>query len=144
MGTEEMLSDLIDLVRKESAVISLYDRALEVISTLQIKENLLIFQQDHKRHLQILLEIINNADILPPVIIGESNSEYQQYYQRISEKSEVLENLIMKEKDINLLYEKSLSWEVDSKTAEIFDDNLEDEQQHIKFLNKVMNDLRKP
>lgn len=144
MGTEEMLSDFIDLVRKESAVISLYDRALEVISTLQIKENLLIFQQDHKRHLQILLEIINNADILPPVIIGESNSEYQQYYQRISEKSEVLENLIMKEKDINLLYEKSLSWEVDSKTAEIFDDNLEDEQQHIKFLNKVMNDLRKP
>ncbi|HEX3018874.1 MAG TPA: ferritin-like domain-containing protein [Chitinispirillaceae bacterium] len=128
-----ILNLLIDLVRKESEIISLYDFAFKKTNNPEITEKYLIFQQDHKRHLEILLDMINNVDIENPGKLGTINPNDQATFSEISGQNQVAEELLVKEKEINILYENSLELDVDSKAAEILDENLEDEQQHVRF-----------
>lgn len=128
-----ILNLLIDLVRKESEIITLYNFAFKKTNNPEITEKYLIFQQDHKRHLEILLDMINNVDIENPGKLGTINPNDQATFSEISGQNQVAEELLVKEKEINILYENSLELDVDSKAAEILDENLEDEQQHVRF-----------
>lgn len=77
--------------------------------------------------------MINNVDIENPGKLGTINPNDQATFSEISGQNQVAEELLVKEKEINILYENSLELDVDSKAAEILDENLEDEQQHVRF-----------
>ncbi len=138
MGNSDIVSLLTALVRKESDIVTLYDRVLEAVINIELKDKLLIFQQDHKRHLEILLDLINNVDVDSPVIIGQIEPDIQWAGFEFSGQREALGKLSVKEAEISSLYEKSLELDVDSKSAEILDENLEDEQQHVRFF-EILN-----
>lgn len=139
MGAELKYNDIVTLVRKEVEVIGLYDQALESVTNTLISDKLQMFQDDHKRHLQILLDIINEVE--GGLNLGEVNTGFSQYDERAIENGEVYRDLLRAETGLNDLYQKSISWDVDSKTGDILDNNLEDEQQHLKFITTLISDL---
>jgi rubrerythrin len=134
MGTEELIQQLIGLIRKESAVINLYDLVLDAVVDFELKDKLFLFQNDHKRHLEIILDLLNNIDVnnVDRMDLMISNGKDEEFRSQ----SQALGELAVKEKELNRLYKDILEEDVDSKSAEILDDNLEDEQQHIRFLEQ--------
>lgn len=139
MGTAELIVQLIRLIRKESEVISFYDLVLDATVDNEFKKKLLLFQNDHKRHIEIILDVLNNVDINTPgrVELMISDDKGEQHVKDTSGEfcgqNQAMGELIVKEKELNLLYKESLEEDVDSKSAEILDENLQDEQQHIRF-----------
>lgn len=144
MGTAEIILQLIELIRKESAIINLYDRVLDAIVDFEIKDKLFFFHNDHKRHLEIILDVLNNIDVNPPCGVDTITSDYEGGQKdngssyEFSSQNQALKELIIKERELNLLYTKSLEEDVDSKSSEILDENLQDEQQHMRFLEKLL------
>ncbi|NLL15146.1 MAG: ferritin-like domain-containing protein [Fibrobacter sp.] len=134
MGTDELIQQLIGLIRKESAVINLYDLVLDAVVDFELKDKLFLFQNDHKRHLEIILDLLNNIDVnnVDRMDLMISNGKDEEFRSQ----SQALGELAVKEKELNRLYKDILEEDVDSKSAEILDDNLEDEQQHIRFLEQ--------
>lgn len=134
MGTDELIQQLIGLIRKESAVINLYDLVLDAVVDFELKDKLFLFQNDHKRHLEIFLDLLNNIDVnnVDRMDLMISNGKDEEFRSQ----SQALGELAVKEKELNRLYKDILEEDVDSKSAEILDDNLEDEQQHIRFLEQ--------
>lgn len=135
MGTEELIQQLIGLIRKESAVITLYDLVLDAVVDFELKDKLFLFQNDHKRHLEIILDLINNVDVnntgrMDLMIPDGKGEEFRSQSQALGE-------LTVKEKELNLLYKEVLEEDVDSKSVEILDENLQDEQQHIRFFEQL-------
>lgn len=135
MGTEELIQQLIELIRKESAVITLYDLVLDAVVDFELKDKLFLFQNDHKRHLEIILDLINNVDVnnvgtIDLMIPDDKGEEFRSQSQALGE-------LTVKEKELNLLYKEVMEEDVDSKSAEILDENLQDEQQHIRFFEQL-------
>lgn len=135
MGTEELIQQLIGLIRKESAVITFYDLVLDAVVDFELKDKLFLFQNDHKRHLEIILDLINNVDVnnvgrADLMIPDDKNEEFRSQSQALGE-------LAVKEKELNLLYKEVLEEDVDSKSAEILDENLQDEQLHIRFFEQL-------
>lgn len=139
MGIAELIVQLIRLIRKESEVISFYDLVLDATVDNEFKKKLLLFQNDHKRHIEIILDVLNNVDINTPgrVELMISDDKGEQHVKDTSGEfcgqNQAMGELIVKEKELNLLYKESLEEDVDSKSAEILDENLQDEQQHIRF-----------
>ncbi len=134
MGTDELIQQLIGLIRNESAVINLYDLVLDAVVDFELKDKLFLFQNDHKRHLEIILDLLNNIDVnnVDRMDLMISNGKDEEFRSQ----SQALGELAVKEKELNRLYKDILEEDVDSKSAEILDDNLEDEQQHIRFLEQ--------
>jgi len=135
MGTEELIQQLIGLIRKESAVITFYDLVLDAVVDFELKDKLFLFQNDHKRHLEIILDLINNVDVnnvgrADLMIPDDKDEEFRSQSQALGE-------LAVKEKELNLLYKEVLEEDVDSKSAEILDENLQDEQLHIRFFEQL-------
>lgn len=138
MDNSEIVKDFIELVRSEAAIIALYDLLLEKTTNRIIKEKAIIFQQDHKRHIQVLLDILNNADISNPVILGEIKIE--KIEKEGFDESNIVNELLIKEENISSVYRKIIDLEIDFKTEDILDYNLEDELLHTSFFQNVIRD----
>ena len=84
--------------------------------------------------MEIILDLLNNIDVnnVDRMDLMISNGKDEEFRSQ----SQALGELAVKEKELNRLYKDILEEDVDSKSAEILDDNLEDEQQHIRFLEQ--------
>lgn len=140
MRTADLILKIIELIHKESAIITLYDMVLDAIVDFKLKDKLFLFQNDHKRHLEIILDVLNNIDINLPGSVELKISDYKGGKKAIESSPEfrsqnqALKELVVKERELIVLYTKALEEDVDAKSAEILDENLQDEQKHIRLL----------
>jgi ferritin-like protein len=122
-------------------VLIIYDRITVFIHQPEISEKLAAFREDHKRHIEMLFELIHELD---GVFVTENSDDFSPFFfnftLELADTEDWLNVLLDNEKFINEKYIIILSWEIDSKTGEILDENLSDEQEHLRFITHVIND----
>lgn len=66
MDSEQIVSDLSDLIKLEYDAIAAYQSAIERLDTAEYKTKLSEFLGDHKRHVKELSQAVGNAGGTPP------------------------------------------------------------------------------
>jgi rubrerythrin len=144
MTRDEILTQLEKLIQLDVDATHAYDQAIKNVDEQVIKDKLLLFQGDHRRHIDLLSAKVLELGGTPP----ELTSDFKGFFisgftalRSLTGTKGALEAMETNEKLTTSKYTDAakLVWPTD--IASLIQSNLADEQRHLSFVREAIATL---
>lgn len=141
MTRDEILNQLEKLIQLDVDATHAYDQAIKNVDDQPIKEKLIQFQGDHRRHIDLLSAKVLELGGTPP----ELTSDFKGFFisgftalRSLTGTKGALEAMETNEKLTTTKYQDAakLVWPTD--ITSIIQSNLADEQRHLSFVREAI------
>jgi rubrerythrin len=141
MTRDEILSQLEKLIQLDVDATHAYDQAIKNVDDQMIKDKLLLFQGDHRRHIDLLSAKVLELGGTPP----ELTSDFKGFFisgftalRSLTGTKGALEAMETNEKLTTSKYQDAvkLIWPTD--ITSLVQSNLADEQRHLSFVREAI------
>jgi len=145
MNRDEILNQLEKLIQLDVDATHAYDQAIKNVGEQPIKDKLILFQGDHRRHVDLLSAKVVELGGTPP----EFASDFKGFFisgftalRSLTGTKGALEAMETNEKLTTSKYQEAakLGWPSDIST--IIQSNLADEQRHLSFVREALSSRR--
>jgi uncharacterized protein (TIGR02284 family) len=142
MTRDEILSQLEKLIQLDVDATHAYDQAIKNVDDQAIKDKLILFQGDHRRHIDLLSAKVLELGGTPP----ELTSDFKGFFisgftalRSLTGTKGALEAMETNEKLTTSKYQDAtqLVWPTD--ITSIIQSNLADEQRHLSFVREAIS-----
>jgi rubrerythrin len=144
MTRDEILNQLEKLIQLDVDATHAYDQAIKNVDEQVIKDKLLLFQGDHRRHIDLLSAKVLELGGTPP----ELSSDFKGFFisgftalRSLTGTKGALEAMDTNEKLTTSKYQDAakLVWPTD--ISSLIQSNLADEQRHLSFVREAIATL---
>jgi rubrerythrin len=144
MTRDEILNQLEKLIQLDVDATHAYDQAIKNVDEQVIKDKLLLFQGDHRRHIDLLSAKVLELGGTPP----ELSSDFKGFFisgftalRSLTGTKGALEAMETNEKLTTSKYQDAakLVWPTD--ISSLIQSNLADEQRHLSFVREAIATL---
>jgi len=150
MDARDIVNRLKALLLLDTGTHSIYKQAMQRIVEDDIREQLNEFCEDHGQHVTDLEEFISEVEgsvIMMSAgqvstFVGCANDRVSEV-QTIEGTDRILETLRKNELVTNKYYEEAIEWELKPEMMNILEQNLEDEQAHLQYIEGLLTIRRK-
>lgn len=146
MNRDDILDNLEKLIQLDVDATHAYDQAIKNVDEQVIKEKLILFQGDHRRHIDLLSSKVLELGGTPP----ELTSDFKGFFisgftalRSMTGTKGALEAMETNERLTNSRYEEAskLIWPPD--LASVIQSNLADEQRHLSFIREAIASFKR-
>lgn len=143
MTNTELADKLNSLIKLDNDTLHSYDKVIDAIEHQEIKDEIIKFRNDHRRHvdnLSLLVQTMNEtparkeSDLIDTFLGGET------MLQNLAGIEGSLRALHTGEKLTNHNYGAAVKWDVPADVHAVLQANYSDEQRHISFVEKAIRD----
>ena len=145
MNREDILDNLEKLIQLDIDAHHAYAQAIKKVDDQMIKDKLVIFQGDHRRHVDVLSTKMQELGGTPP----EFSSDFKGFFisgftalRSMTGTKGALEAMETNERLTTSRYEKAVALDFPSDIAVIVRANLADEQRHLSFIREALSTSR--
>ena len=144
MTRDEILNQLEKLIQLDVDATHAYDQAIKNVDEQVIKDKLLLFQGDHRRHIDLLSAKVLELGGTPP----ELTSDFKGFFisgftalRSLTGTKGALEAMETNEKLTTSKYQDAakLIWPTD--ISSLIQSNLADEQRHLAFVREAIGTI---
>ncbi|ACM18649.1 ferritin-like protein of unknown function DUF2383 [Geotalea daltonii FRC-32] len=142
MDREEILDQLEKLIKLDVDATHAYDQAIKNMDQSIVRDKLLSFQGDHRRHIDVLSEKMRELQGTPPDLTADFKGFFIKGFTALRSMmgtKGALQAMETNERLTTSTYEKSsgLGWPAD--IAAIVRSNWADEQRHLSFIREALS-----
>jgi uncharacterized protein (TIGR02284 family) len=141
MDKSEMAKNLSSLVQLDIDAFHAYEQAIKNIEAPTIREQLIKFRDDHKRHVDDLSTEIRALGETPP----EFSPDFKGYLisgftslRSITGTEGALKAMQTNEKLTNKNYDEAMTWPLTSSAKAIVEKNYNDERTHLEYIETTL------
>ncbi|RQW78135.1 MAG: DUF2383 domain-containing protein [Geobacter sp.] len=141
MDREEILDNLEKLIHLDVDATHAYDQAIKNVDDPLIKDKLILFQGDHRRHIETLSTKMQELGGNPP----KPSSDFKGFFisgftalRSLTGTKGALEAMETNERLTTSKYEKASALDLPGDIAIIVRANLADEQRHLSFIREAL------
>ena len=141
MTRDEILNQLEKLIQLDVDATHAYDQAIKNVDEQVIKDKLLLFQGDHRRHIDLLSAKVLELGGTPP----ELTSDFKGFFisgftalRSLTGTKGALEAMETNEKLTTSKYQDAVKLVWPADIASIIQSNLSDEQRHLAFVREAI------
>ena len=142
MNREEILDNLENLIHLDVDATHAYDQAIKNVDDPLIKDKLIQFQGDHRRHIETLSTKMQELGGTPP----KPTSDFKGFFisgftalRSLTGTKGALEAMETNERLTTSKYEKASALDLPADIAIIIRANLADEQRHLSFIREALS-----
>ena len=146
MDRDEMVKNLNDLIKVDIDASSAYMQAVEKIDDVDIEEQLMSFREDHERHIDSLNDELQKMGETPPKRSKDLKGHLMEGFtalKSVTGTHGTLEAMKSNEKHTNKKYQEALGWDIPEEIHRIIQENYEDVQQHLQYINIKLDEIEK-
>ncbi|MCM0080758.1 PA2169 family four-helix-bundle protein [Geomonas sp. Red32] len=146
MNRDDILTQLEKLIHLDVDATHAYDQAIKNVNEQVIKDKLILFQADHRKHIDLLSSKVLELGGTPP----ELSSDFKGFIisgftalRSLTGTKGALEAMETNERLTTSKYEEAckLDFPVDIRT--LVEQNYADEQRHLAFVREALQTLQK-
>jgi rubrerythrin len=144
MKRDEILNQLEKLVHLDIDATEAYDQAIRNIDEQVIKDKLILFKGDHRKHVELLSAKMIEMGGKPPEFAADFKGFFITGFTALRSMSGTkgaLNAMESNEKLTNSRYEDASKLDMPSDIAAIIRSNLADEQHHLAFIREALTTL---
>lgn len=141
VGTESNLSDLVqDLVQLDNAAIEAYNTAIGKLSSMEYKQQLTRFREDHVEHTRVLGTWLRAHQQETPSSGGlkETLASGKVTLAGLAGDKQILQAMKTNEDDTNTAYERAVNHREADGVRATFEKNLADERRHRSWMESTI------
>lgn len=146
MNRDDILDNLEKLIHLDVDATHAYDSAIKNVNEQIIKEKLIQFQADHRKHIDLLSAKMLELGGTPP----ELTSDFKGFIisgftalRSLTGTKGALEAMESNEKLTNSRYEEACKKDFPADILSILQSNYSDEQRHLSFVREALQTLKK-
>lgn len=146
MNRDDILDNLEKLIHLDVDATHAYDQAIKNVNEQIIKEKLIQFQADHRKHIDLLSAKMLELGGTPP----ELTSDFKGFIisgftalRSLTGTKGALEAMETNEKLTNSRYEEACKKDFPADILSIMQSNYADEQRHLSFVREAIQTLTK-
>jgi len=144
MTRDEILTQLEKLIQLDVDATHAYDQAIKNVDEQVIKDKLLLFQGDHRRHIDLLSAKVLELGGTPPELASDFKGFFISGFtalRSLTGTKGALEAMETNEKLTTSRYQDAaqLVWPTD--ITSIIQSNLSDEQRHLAFVREAIANI---
>jgi uncharacterized protein (TIGR02284 family) len=144
MNRDDILDNLQKLIQLDVDATHAYDQAIKNVNELVIKDKLIQFQADHRRHIDLLSAKVLELGGTPP----ELTSDFKGFIisgftalRSLTGTKGALEAMETNERLTTSKYEEASHKDFPVDVSTIIQSNLSDEQRHLSFIREAITTL---
>jgi rubrerythrin len=144
MTRDEILNQIEKLIQLDVDATHAYDQAIKNVDEQVIKEKLLLFQGDHRRHIDLLSAKVLELGGTPP----ELSSDFKGFFisgftalRSLTGTKGALEAMETNEKLTTSRYQDAAKQVWPTDISSLIQSNLADEQRHLSFVREAIATL---
>lgn len=139
---KEICDHLISLAQLDIDAFHAYTQAIDQMDISEVKDQLMQFRDDHKRHVKTLAPVISSLGGNPP----EFSLDFKGFLiQGMTTLRSVmggtegaLKAMKMNEELTNRTYDRALQWDLSSHIRIMIKNNREDEIRHLQYISQCI------
>ncbi|MBT1072962.1 DUF2383 domain-containing protein [Pelotalea chapellei] len=142
MNNDEILSQIEKLIHLDVDAYHAYEQAIKNIDEAIIREKLVLFQAEHRRHVDVLSEKMRVLGGTPP----EFHKDFKGFFisgftslRSMTGTKGALEAMETNERLTTSSYEKAIKQDFPADIAGIIRIHLSDEQRHLSFVREAIS-----
>lgn len=142
MERDDLLKNLEKLIQLDVDAYHAYDQAIRNIDETIVREKLVLFQAEHRRHVDVLSEKVRELGGTPP----EFSNDFKGFFisgftalRSMTGTKGALEAMETNERLTTSSYEKASQQDFPADVAGIIRVNLSDEQRHLSFIREALS-----
>ena len=146
MNRDEILDNLQKLVQLDVDATHAYDQAIKNVKEQVIKDKLIQFQADHRRHIDLLSAKVRELGGTPP----ELTSDFKGFIisgftalRSLTGTKGALEAMETNERLTTSKYEEAAKKDFPVDVSTIIQSNLSDEQRHLSFIREAITTVNR-
>jgi len=146
MNRDEILENLVKLIHLDVDATHSYEQAIKNVSEQVIREKLIQFQGDHRKHIDLLSAKVLELGGTPP----ELTSDFKGFIisgftalRSLTGTKGALEAMETNERLTTTKYEEASKKEFPTDIAAIINGNFADEQRHLAFIREALPTVTK-
>ena len=144
MTRDEILNQLEKLIQLDVDATHAYDQAIKNVDEQAIKDKLLLFQGDHRRHIDLLSAKVLELGGTPPELASDFKGFFISGFtalRSLTGTKGALEAMETNEKLTTSKYQDAaqMAWPTD--ISSLIQSNLADEQRHLSFVREAIATL---
>jgi len=144
MTRDEILNQLEKLIQLDVDATHAYDQAIKNVDDQVIKDKLILFQGDHRRHIDLLSAKVLELGGTPPELASDFKGFFISGFtalRSLTGTKGALEAMETNEKLTSSKYQDAgkLAWPTD--LSSLIQSNLADEQRHLSFVREAIATL---
>lgn len=140
---KDIVDKLKSLVKLDIDAASAYEEALEHIETPSIHKTVKLYLEDHRRHVDMLSDLLRTAGEVPPERTKDIKGYFIEGFTAIRSaagEEGALKALLSDEKITNRKYQDAFeNWDLDPEALAVVSDNYEDERRHLSYIEDVLH-----
>jgi len=141
MTRDEILNQLEKLIQLDVDATHAYDQAIKNVDEQSIKDKLLLFQGDHRKHIDVLSAKVLELGGTPP----ELTSDFKGFFisgftalRSLTGTKGALEAMETNEKLTTSKYQEAAKMVWPTDITSVIQSNLADEQRHLSFVREAI------
>ncbi len=141
MNRDEILDNLQKLVQLDVDATHAYDQAIKNVKEQPIKDKLIQFQADHRRHIDLLSAKVLELGGTPPELISDFKGFIITGFtalRSLTGTKGALEAMETNERLTTSKYEEACKKDFPVDISTILQSNLSDEQRHLSFIREAI------
>lgn len=146
MNRADILDQLEKLIQLDVDAIHAYEQAIKNINEQVIKDRLILFQGDHRRHVDVLSAKVLEKGGVPP----EFSIDFKGFFisgftalRSLSGTKGALEAMETNERLTCSRYEEASKQDFSPEILPLIQANLADEQRHLSFIREALSSFNK-
>jgi rubrerythrin len=141
MDKPEMAKNLSSLMQLDIDAVHAYDQAIKNIEDPMVRDQIVKFRDDHKRHIEELSPEIRALGETPP----EFSPDFKGYLisgftslRSITGTEGALNAMHTNEKLTNKNYDEARTWPLNPSAKALVEKNYSDERTHLEYIEKTL------
>jgi rubrerythrin len=146
MNRDDILDNIGKLIQLDVDATHVYDQAIKNVDEQVIKDKLILFQADHRKHIDLLSAKVLELGGTPP----ELTSDFKGFLitgftalRSLTGTKGALEAMETNERLTTSKYEEASKKDFPVDVLSIVQSNLGDEQRHLSFVREAISSLRR-
>ncbi|HEY3306828.1 MAG TPA: DUF2383 domain-containing protein [Desulfuromonadaceae bacterium] len=142
MENKDIFKHLEKLIQLDIDACHAYDQAIEKIDELVVKEKLVLFKADHRRHVDVLSAKMAQLGGTPPEFAKDFKGFFISGFtalRSLTGTGGALEAMETNERLTNSSYEKAVKEDFPTDIATTIRENYADEQRHLSFIREALS-----
>lgn len=143
MEHEEIIKSINSLIQLDIDAIHAYEQAMKNVSEMFIRDQLAEYRNDHHTHFRELSSVVQSMGGAPLEYSPDFKGFVIQGFTALRSMTGTegsLKAMETNEKLTNSKYEEAVSWDLPIATLSIVRSNLNDEKQHLEYIQNALRD----
>lgn len=144
MTRDEILNQLVKLIQLDVDATHAYDQAIKNVDDQPIREKLVLFQGDHRRHIDLLSAKVLELGGTPPQLSSDFKGFFISGFtalRSLTGTKGALEAMETNEKLTTSKYQDAAKLVWPTEISTIIQSNLADEQRHLSFVREALTTI---